>query len=85
MKNEDYALKLALSREVRELCELRRQLLGFPSPGRRRDEDPRVLDARAHVIDALGEHEPPVSAQCQTPVSDTTPSRDDHAVSDSSV
>jgi hypothetical protein len=43
----DPAERIALSREWRELIELRRQLLGFPSPGRRRDEGESERKANA--------------------------------------
>lgn len=41
--------RMALSREFRELADFRRCLLGFPSPGRRRDESESKAAARANA------------------------------------
>jgi hypothetical protein len=59
IKTQDPGLRLALSKEYRELSEMRRQLLGFPGPGKRRDESDNERSAKAQpsVIELVASEE----------------------------
>lgn len=62
MKSDDASLSVAMTREFRELVELRRTLLGFPSPGRRRNENEREERSISVPTVAESPSESPASA-----------------------